>query len=241
MDFTGMGNQMNILNSMNMNNQMNNNNNLMNNFNQMNNNQNQMNMNNQMNINSSRNSNYNNNPMNMNYNQMNMNYNQMNNNNNQMNMNNMMNLMMLNCMNNMNKLVETFNKFNINNNENNKNNQKKNNNNKRKGILPNKDETFNVSHIAFPEIQGKRISIIFATSTGHRFTMIVPEKVQIGLIFRDYAQKVNISPNLIGKGIYFLFNGKKFKDQEFNKIPEDFGVTDRSTILVVDTKNFIGA
>ena len=71
--------------------------------------------------------------------------------------------------------------------------------------------------------------------------MIVPEKVQIGLIFREYAQKVNISPNLIGKGIYFLFNGKKFQDQEFNKLPEDFGVINYSTILVVDTKNWIGA
>ena len=48
--------------------------------------------------------------------------------------------------------------------------------------------------------------------------MIFQEKIQIGLIFREYAHKVNINLNLIVKGIYFLFNGKKFKDQEFNKI-----------------------
>jgi len=69
--------------------------------------------------------------------------------------------------------------------------------------------------------------------------MIFQEKIQIGLIFREYAHKVNINLNLIVKGIYFLFNGKKFKDQEFNKISEDFGVTDYSTILSVDTKNII--
>ena len=182
--------------------------------------------------------NMNNNQMNMNNNQMNMNNNQMNMNNNQMNMMNLM--MMANCMNNMNKLVETFNNLN----KNNINNQAKNNNNKnnkRKGILPNKDDRFNVSNNAFPEIPGNRINIIFNTSTGHTFTLIVPEKVRIGLIFREYAQKVNISPNLINNGIYFLFNGRKFKNEAFNQLPEDFGVEDRSTILVVDTKNFIGA
>jgi len=211
-------------------------------MNMMNNNQMNMMNNNQMNMMNNNQMNMNNNPMNMNNNQLNMNNNQMNMNNNQMNNNNnqmfMMNLVMLNCMNNMNKLVETFNKLNTNNNGNSttRNNINKKNNNKKR-ILPNSDEKFNVSNIAFPEIPGNRINIIFHTSTGHIFTLIVPEKVSIGLIFREYVQKVNIGPNLINNGIYFLFNGKKFKNQEFNQLPEYFGLTDHSTILVVDTKN----
>ena len=99
-----------------------------------------------------------------------------------------------------------------------------------------------MNRVIFPEIKGKRINIVFTASTGHVFSLIVPEKnIKMGQIFREYAQKVNISPNLIGNGIHFLFNGRKFNKEDDDKMIEDFGFLDGSNVLVVDTKNFIGA
>ena len=178
--------------------------------------------------------NYMNNNMN---NQINM-INQMFMNNNQFNTQmNMMNLMMKNFMN----IVQIYNQMNKKKNENNKKNGiqivKSNNNNK--ALLPRNAET--VSHIAFPEIKGERVYIFFTTTAGHKVIMNVPIKVSLGDILIEYAKKVNIGPNHIGKGIHFVFNGIKFKNQDFNKTPQHFGIIDNSNILVIDTQNLLAA
>ena len=233
---------------MNNQNQMNNNN-----FNQMNmNNFNQMNMNNpnQMNMNNFNQMNMNNfNQMNMNNpNQINMN-NQMNINNfNQMNMNdlNMMNQLNLNMMNFMNNYMKLYQLYNNNGNNNNKNQGKmgitnnSNNSEGKKGILPKDKQT--ITFTAFPQYNGLRCNIIFQTPAGHKVIMRAPINAKMGDLLLQYISVVGLGPNVLSKGIYFLFNGKKLKkEQDFNKTAQDIGISTASTIVVIDTENLIGA
>ena len=205
-----------------------------NNMNMMNNNMNMMNnMNNNINMMNNNNMNIMNNNMNMN---MNNNMNQQINN--QMEMN-MMNLM-FNCMKNMNDLVQKFNDISQQKKQSEENKIEIIKNNKNKSILPKLNET--KSHFAFPEIQGRRIYLIFMTSSGsNKVMMNIPISVTIGQIIYEYAKVINIGPNTIGSAIHFLFNGTKIKKTDFNKKPSEIGLLDLSNILVIDTQNLIAA
>ena len=99
----------------------------------------------------------------------------------------------------------------------------------------------NVSHFAFPEINGNRINLVFQTPAGFKVVMSVPENVKMGKIFKEYAFKVGVGPNILGTGIFFLFNGRKLKKADENLTPQQLGMFDSSIIAVVDTKDFIGA
>ena len=231
-------NNMNMMNNNNMN-MMNNNMNMMNNNMNMMNNMNN-NMNNNINMLNNNNMNMMNNNMNMINNNINMNNNMNQQINNQMEMN-MMNLM-FNCMKNMNDLVQKFNDINKQKKQNEETKIEiiKNNKNKNKSILPKMNET--KSHFAFPEIQGRRIYLIFMTSSGsNKVMMNIPISVTIGQIIYEYVKVINIGPNTIGTAIHFLFNGTKIKKSDFNKKPFDMGLLDLSNILVIDTQNLIAA
>ena len=50
---------------------------------------------------------------------------------------------------------------------------------------------------------------------------------------------MEINPNILGKQIYFLYNGYKIKINEEQDLIS-FGLSDLSKLIVVDTKNIMG-
>ena len=209
-----MNNQM-MMN--NMNNQM-----MMNNLNNANNPMMMNNMNNPMMMNNMNNpmmmnNMYMNNPMMMNMNNMMMN----------MNMNNPM--MMMNLMN--------FSNNNLQNNENNSTVKRK--SNTALGRLPREKitEQFN------PNIGNNysvKYNLIFSTPAGHRVIITTPIDIKIYDLLCLYMERVSLGPNLIGKGIYFLYDGRKLKEKDYNKLVKDF-FQDRASLIVLDAGNLIGA
>ena len=238
-------NDMNDINNTNMNNM---------NMNMNNMNMNNMNMNN-MNIN------------NMNMNDMNMNYmNYMNN----MNMNNInagllnafLNMMMMNqnVMNNnqmdLNNMVNP-NIFQMNQQNNNNFNhfQASRNQNEQSiiqngGVMPrpngvNNNNTVRKGDI-FPGYEGPRINIIFETGTGLIFNFPTPLNVSVSELLYKFIRKVGVSDSLLGKKIFFIFNGKTIPINEprsvntfFNE--ENLGAANQTKIVVIDGNNVIGA
>ena len=225
----------------------------------MSNNKNNMNMNLMMNNNTM---NMGMNPM-MNNNMMNMNMNPMMNNNtmnmgmnpvmnNNMNMNMMFNPMVMNpkamgqmlMANMINQVNQNF--IRINNEmaklaqqkmenkqvQNNNNNQNSNN-----GDLPRAQE--NVYYDPFAGYYGPRINVKCITPAGHTVMMNAPTDATVYSLLYKYIQKIQLGPNVINNGIYFISNGKKLKNEELNKkVGEVF--TDNTSIIVIDQKGLIG-
>jgi len=98
-----------------------------------------------------------------------------------------------------------------------------------------------ISHMLFPQNNGPRYNIDFQTPAGFKVLMSVPINAKIGEILLEYLSVVGLGPNVLGEGIYFLFNGNKIKKQDRNKTVQELGVTTLSHIIVVDTENLIGA
>ena len=176
---------------------------------------------------------FNNNQMNVkNCNQINMNKNMNNPNFNQMNLN-MMNFMM-----NYMTLYNLFNK-----NQNNIYNMEMMRKSKTqvgsKKSLPRDKGT--ISHMLFPQNNGPRYNIDFQTPAGFKVLMSVPINAKIGEILLEYLSVVALGPNVLGEGIYFLFNGNKIKQSDYNITASNFGINALTHIIVIDTKNLIGA
>ena len=171
-----------------------------------------------------------NNPMMMN-NQMMMNNPMMMNNqmlmNNQMMMNNPMMMNMYNNMMPMNN-VNQNNLFNGNNNINNMNNS----NNNQLGRLPRNKITQSVG--------GGNFNIIFSTPSGHKTNLQTSGNITIIELLRQYMERIGLSKDLIFNGIYFLYNGRKLKEEDGNKIVGTF-LRMNSQVVVLDAGNLIGA
>jgi len=265
MNMMNMNNNMNM-NMMNMNNNMNMNmNNMMNMNNTMNMNNNMnMYMNNNMNINKNNMNNNMNMNMNMMNNNMNMNMNMnnmmnMNNNMNNMNMNNNMNNMnMNNNMNNINNqmmmqnffrdfytktmaIYQMFNKINQMNNSNNKIKIVQGGsmtNSKKLGRLPRGKET--VDYDPFIGYNGPKLNLMFETPSGHKTNIVCPLNVKVYDILRQYTAKVGLGPNVIGNGIYFLYNGRRLGKSFYDSQVEQV-FTHGEKVVVIDYGNLIGA
>ena len=223
----------NLTNSMMMNNNINNPNMMNNNFN-MNNNMNNFNMNNinqntlqyMYNFMLMMNPNLNvNNPMNINTNLMNfinanpfffqyfMNYQNSNNN-------------------NMNTGNNTFNAF------------RGDLSNAKIGILPrpnpnNPNSNQSKSFFICPEHVGGRMNIMFITGTGIKTMVIAPENLPVRELFKEYIKKMGQDPAVLGKYIYFLYNGNKININEPKSVTQ-FGLNSSNVIMVVDTSNLLG-
>ena len=52
--------------------------------------------------------------------------------------------------------------------------------------------------------------------------------------------RVNLGPNLIEKGIYFLFGGRKLKKVDYEKKVKDIFLNN-ANVIVIDEGNLIGA
>ena len=97
------------------------------------------------------------------------------------------------------------------------------------------------SHFAFPNSKGYRINIDFTTPVGYKIMMSVPSNEKIGDILLEYISVVGLGPDVLGKGIYFLYNGQKIKKVDEKKTAQELGMNDFSHIVVIDVQNLIGA
>ena len=116
--------------------------------------------------------------------------------------------------------------------QNNNNNQNTNN-----GELPRAQE--NVYYDPFAGYYGPRINVKCITPAGHTVMMNAPTDATVYSLLYKYIQKIQLGPNVINNGIYFISNGKKLKNEELNKkVGEVF--TDNTSIIVIDQKGLIG-
>ena len=265
MNMMNNNNNINMMNNNNRNMNMMNNNNR--NMNMMNNNNRNMNMMNNNNINMNLMNNFNMNMMNNNnMNMMNNNMNMINNiDMNQYKF--ILSLMLLlnpslniNNQNNLNNMMNNFMNanpyfFQINNNNQQSNNQNNNsrieiinqndeniNSSKKGGILPRKN-TDNIQNEikidSFPGNFNSRINIVFLTGVGMKFSINTPINVSIKELFIAFIHRVNLDESVLGKMIYFLYNGKRIQVDLMETVI-DYGLQDGSKIIVVDASNLIG-
>ena len=207
--------------------------------------------------------------MNMNMNDMNMNYmNYMNNMN--MNMNNInpamvnafLNMMMMNqnIMNNnqmdLNNMVNpsifqmnqqnnnNFNRFQVSRNQNEQSIIQNG------GVLPRANGVNNNNKVKkediFPGYIGPRLNIIFETGAGHIFNFPTPLNVTVSQLLHKFIGKVGVSDSLLGKKIFFIFNGKTIPINESRSVEayfkeESIGASNQTKIVVIDGNNVIGA
>ena len=225
----------------------------MNDMNNMNLNMNNMNMNmNNMNMNDMNMNymNYMNNMNNMNnvnvgllnafLNMMMMNQNQMNNN--QMDLNNMVNpnIFQMNQQNNNN-----FNQFQVSRNQNEQSIIQNG------GVMPRANRLNNNNAVKkediFPGYTGPRINIIFETGTGLIFNFPTPLDVSVSQLLNKFIRKVGVSESLLGKKIFFIFNGKTIPINEPRSVEtyfkeKSYGLaSNQIKIVVIDGNNVIGA
>ena len=90
----------------------------------------------------------------------------------------------------------------------------------------------------FPGNTGPRIDIIFAASSGLNLIIATPLNIRICDLLSAYVKKLNLSENLIGKELIFLFNGGQLKKDE-QKTVSEFGFKNHSTITVLDRGNIL--
>ena len=88
---------------------------------------------------------------------------------------------------------------------------------------------------------GLRITIIFITPAQQKVSVITPINKTLEEVLIEYVLKVGVGPNLIGNGLYFLYNGQKFKKEDYNKTLNQIGLINMSNIIVIDPNFVIGA
>ena len=98
-----------------------------------------------------------------------------------------------------------------------------------------------ITHFAFPQMGGPRVNLVFITPAQFKVKIIAPINCKVGDILKEYTNKVGVGPQLLGNGIYFLFNGAKIKKQDENKTIIQYGLAAFSNIIVLDPKFVIGA
>ena len=87
-----------------------------------------------------------------------------------------------------------------------------------------------------------KINVTFTTQKGNRMNIVCPQNMKIKDLFVKYITRLGLGPNVMGDSIFFLFNGKKLSkndNRELNQL--GFGVNIGANIVVIDTKDIIGA
>jgi len=80
------------------------------------------------------------------------------------------------------------------------------------------------------------IKIKFELGTGFKIEFDISKKTPINILLKMYMKNINYPEYLMGQTIIFLFNGNKI-DIKSQKTLEEFGLTDRITIVVIDLEN----
>jgi len=109
------------------------------------------------------------------------------------------------------------------------------------GILPRPNQIGNQQRNFFicPNYMGDRINIIFITGTGIKTMVIAPQNLPVKELFKEYIKKMGQDPGVLGKYIYFLYNGNKININEPRSVTQ-FGLNSSTVIMVVDTSNLLG-
>ena len=113
-------------------------------------------------------------------------------------------------------------------------NNTQNSNNKE---LPRTQES--VNYDPFAGYNGPRYNVKCITPAGHTVMMNAPVDATVYSLLRQYIAKIQLGPNVINNGIYFISNGKKITNEDMNKKVGSIFI-DNTNIIVIDQKGFIG-
>ena len=86
-----------------------------------------------------------------------------------------------------------------------------------------------------------KINVVFNHPTGKKITITCPSSMKVKDLLFQYISRVGVNISLIGKDIFFIYNGLKINENEEKDIEHYFFSGTLHNILVVDTKNIIGA
>ena len=111
-------------------------------------------------------------------------------------------------------------------------------NSKKLGRLPRGKET--VNYDPFMGYNGPKINLMFETPSGHKTNIACPINIKVYDLLCQYTLKVGLGPNVIGNGIYFLYNGRRLGKSFYNtQVDKVFTVGEK--VVVIDAGNLIGA
>ena len=113
-------------------------------------------------------------------------------------------------------------------------NNTQNSNNKE---LPRTQES--VNYDPFVGYNGLRYNVKCITPAGHTVVMNAPVDATVYSLLRQYIAKIQLGPNVINNGIYFISNGKKITNEDMNKKVGSI-FYDNTNIIVIDQKGLIG-
>ena len=93
--------------------------------------------------------------------------------------------------------------------------------------------------LLFPESKNNRISITFTDQVGLKTFIDSPNDIKVKGLLLAFAKEKGINPNILGKVIYFLYNGCKININK-DKDLISYGLRSGSDIIIVDAINTIG-
>jgi len=112
------------------------------------------------------------------------------------------------------------------------------NNTKKLSRLPREKET--VNYDPFMGYKGPKMNLIFETPSGHKTNIVCPINIKVYDLLCQYISKVGLGPNVIGNGIYFLYNGRRLGKNNYNsQVDQVFTIGEK--VVVIDFGNLIGA
>ena len=85
-----------------------------------------------------------------------------------------------------------------------------------------------------------KVNINFQTTGGTRHKVIAPKNIQMNDLFKHYVQKIGLDESVLDNDLFFISNANKININETKTIDE-MGITDNHLILVMDSKNLVGA
>ena len=147
-------------------------------------------------------------------------------------------MMNMNMMNNMNLVNNPMMNMNIMNFFQNMNNVPK-NKNTNLGRLPRDKATTNYTPFILDN-NSINFNVVFSTPSGNRTNINTPIDIKVIDLLGKYMEKIGLGPNLIGNGIYFLYDGRKLKKEDYNNLVGGC-FQDGANIIVLDAGNLIGA
>ena len=84
-------------------------------------------------------------------------------------------------------------------------------------------------------------NVAFITQAGKKIMMSCPYSTKLKDFLLKYTSRMGISGSIIGKDIFFIYNGLKIDENAEESIGHFLKGTTNPIFLVVDTKNILGA
>ena len=111
------------------------------------------------------------------------------------------------------------------------------NNSELKELIPRNTPNFSSNEALDPN--QNIVNVTFKVSTGTQANIVVNGNITIEQLIKKYVHKLNLSENVIGKDIMFIFNGQKLDPHLKQDVNSTFG--NGGLISVYDVNNIIGA